>query len=191
MINETLIFSMESAMITDKEVDRRIKARVTKRVKQICVQFEKDLNQKTIFYIVWSLMGILLLNVSFPKPVYYSSLSLMTIIFLYIVIISFKPLKKFLSFINNFESNIRKIVQTEIQSATQESWITNIGFWLSSRNQKDCENLAIAFSVRELLKLMKKYKIILGIRIFAYIVALFLLREVLIHIINTLLNSDS
>ncbi len=168
----------------DKEIEKEFKKHIKEHIQQQFIKFKKQVNQKTIIYICWSLMGILLLTLPLSKPIYYSGLSLMTIIFLYIVITSFRSLKNIISLINNFESNVREVLQTKIQSATQESWRAKIGLWLSSRNFKDFENLVIASLVRELLQLVKNNKVLLGIRVFAYIVALLLFREALIHIIS-------
>ena len=168
----------------DKEIDIKLKKLSEEYFQQQFIKFKKEINKKTIIYICWSLTGVLVLNIPLTKPVYYISLLLMTIIFLYIVITSVLSLKSFTSFINDFESNVREVLQTKIQEAKQKSWRAKIGLFLSRRSFRNLEDSVIASLVRALLQSVKNHKIILGIRVFAYIVALFLFREVLLHTIH-------
>ncbi len=168
----------------DKAIEKEFKKHIAEYTQQLLIKFKKEIDQKTIIYICWSLIGILLLVLPLSKPMYYSILSLMTIFFMYIMITSFQSLKRLVYLINNFESYVSQVIKTKMQEAKQESWRVALGLWLSRRNFKDFENLVIASIVRELLQLVKNNKIVLCIRAFAYIVALLLFREALTHIIK-------
>ena len=77
----------------DEEIEKEFKNHIKEYIQKQVIKFKKEINQKTIIYICWSLMGILLLNISFAKPIYYIGLSLMVIIFLYSDDIRSKVLK--------------------------------------------------------------------------------------------------
>ena len=168
----------------DDAIEKEFKKNIVTHINNQFRIFQKKLSQSTTVYLLWSIMGVLLLSVPLSKVLYYSGLSIMAIVFLYIMYQSFYSFWKWVSLINNFESHIRQILEKTIQKAKQKSWKAKIGFWIGGRDFKDFENLIIANIVKTLLKIVKKQKIIILIHVVAYIVALLFFREAFIHIIN-------
>ncbi|MCZ0931798.1 MAG: hypothetical protein OXJ52_01425 [Oligoflexia bacterium] len=163
----------------EQAVHQKIDNSIKKKMDQKIAEIISEINKKTIFYALWSLAGIFLIFISLPRIIFYIFSLLMILAVFYFLIEFFKLLKKTLFFINNFEREIQKIVKKEIQSSIKNSISKKIGFFMSGLNQIDIENRCISSFIRELIRHLKKYKLAILIRVFAYTTAVSLFQKVL------------
>ena len=165
----------------EETIKKRVITATKKKIDQVIIKIIHELNKKTVIYAVWSLVGILLMILHPPKTVFVV-LSFIIISFaVYLIIQSIKSLKLIVSFINHFDEEVKKRVEKEIQSQTEESLKNKLGLWLSGFNSKDIENLFISYAIRELARRFKKHKRIILSRIAAYTTAVLLFKEVILY----------
>lgn len=159
-------------------------AGVKKEIDQQMPEIIKEMDKKTRLYALWSLAGILLISINFPKAVFYALSFLMVLAAVYFLMGFIRSLRKLFSFIDSFEKEIKKIVKPKIELAVRGSFKSQSGLNLSGYDQKDIENLCIAYFVRELAKRFKKYKQYILTRVAAYTVAVLLFKEVLFNLLT-------
>ena len=171
----------------NKEIDQQLKKHIDKYIHKELTYIKQEINHKTVIYIIWSSAGILLMNLSFQKTVYYLLSFIMALTLIYIMATSYKSLWRLWSLLDTFEENIRQFLTKKLEKAKQDSLKTQIGLWLSGRQYKDFEDFFISHIVKSLLRLIKNYKRIIFIRVLAYVIAILLFKEVFENIIR---NSD-
>ena len=163
----------------EKIIHKKVINAIKKKVDQKTAEIVNEVNKKTIIYALWSLAGLFLIFFNLPKIIFYICSFVMILVVAYFLVGFIQSLKKALSFINDFELEIKKIVKKEIKSNTEDSVKNKVGLLLSGLNQKDIENLCIAYFVRELVRKFKKYKRYIFIRLIAYTIAVLLFKEIL------------
>ena len=156
-----------------------IKQKIDRKTAEIVSETDK----RTIIYALWSLAGIFLIFINFPKPVFHVVSFIMILVVGYFLVGFIRSLKKIFSFINSFDQEIKKIVKKEVQDNVGDSLKNKIGLRLSGLNHADIENLCISYFVRELAKRFKKYKQLILIRLVAYTIAVLFFKEVLFNIL--------
>ncbi|MCY4512474.1 MAG: hypothetical protein OXB86_02155 [Bdellovibrionales bacterium] len=175
-----------------EKVRKKVITGVKKKIDQKIPEIVKETDKKTILYALWSLAGLLLISINFPKAVFYVFSFLMILTAVYFLVGFIQSLRKFFSFINNFDQEIKKIVEKRIELVEENSDKDETDLWnkikktakkaalrFSGYDQKDIEDLCIAYFVRELAKRFKKYKRYILIKVVAYTIAVLLFKEVL------------
>ena len=142
-----------------------------------------EINKKTTLYALWSLAGLFLIFINFPKLVFYIFSFVMILFVGYFLAGFFQSLKNILDFVDGFDQEIKKIVKKEIKLAVGDSLKNKAGLWLSGLNQNDIENLCISYFIIELVRRVRKYKRYILIRIAAYTIAVLLFKEVLFNLL--------
>ena len=161
---------------------KTIKA-IKEKIDQKTTEIVSETDKRTVVYALWSLAGIFLISINFPKPVFHIFSFIMILVVGYFLVGFIRSLKKFFSFINSFDQEIKKIVKKEVQDSVGDSLKNKVGLRLSGLNHADIENLCISYFVRELAKRFKKYKQHILIRLVAYTIAVLLFKEVLFNIL--------
>ena len=167
----------------EKEAQDRILNSIKKKMDQETIKFDSEIKKKTSYYVLWSIGGILLIIIPLPKVLSFIFSFAMIWFMIHLLRDFLRLLKKVLPFINDFDQEIKKLVEKEIRVVKEDSLKTKLGLMLSGLNQKDIEDLSISYFVRELIHRLKKYKKAILVRIIAYIVAVLLFREVLFSLL--------
>ena len=162
----------------EKELKNHILDFVKQSIDQYSLCIEQDIKKKTIFYILWSLVGLLLLFFNFPKMIFWTLCVGMILSFAYINRNFIKSLKKILKFMDQFDETIKELVSQKIKTIEDQSVKNKIGLWLSGQNNKDIEDFCISYFIRELVQRFKMYKQDLLIRMVFYVIAVLLFREI-------------
>ena len=170
--------------ITEKAVKEKATRSVKKEIDQHIVKIVDEVNKKTVIYALWSLAGILLITIQFPKPVFYIASVVMTLFVLYFLGEFVLSLKKIIAFINDFDGKLKQIVEQEIQKYKEESVKNKLGLLLSGQSHEDIENFCISYSVRELSHRFKQHKWSILVRITAYTIAILLFKEILFILLS-------
>ena len=171
--------------MAEKAVEKELKSIIKKKVQEDIDKIRRDVTQKTIFYALWSFVGIILLSFSFVKPLFYVASGLMIICTFYFLWQFLQVLKKVNLSIDNFDKEIKKIVKTDIQSVKKDSITKRMALYLSGKSDEDIENICIAYFVREVAKWIKTHKSFIVIRLVAYTVAVLLFKEILVKILSS------
>ena len=166
----------------EKKVKSNIRNFVKETIDQYSLHIEKEIKKKTIFYTLWSVAGVALLFFNFPKTVFYILSFCMVLFVVYINRDFVKSLRKTFDFINHFDREVKKLIATKITEIEDQSLGKKIGLWLSGKNNRDIEDLAISYFVRSLIQWIKKNKWPLVIRIVTYTVAVLLFKEMFLGV---------
>ena len=159
-----------------KEIANQIEILIDKKITEII----NEVNKKTIIYVIWSICGITLIftDLNLPRTVFYIVFSIMMLVIGNLLGEFIKSLNTFFIFINNFNSEIKRIVKKEIKQTEKQSVLNQIGLWLSGQSNTDIENFCISYSIRELAKRFSKKKRVIVIRIVVYTIVVILFREI-------------
>ena len=166
--------------IAENAVKEKVIHSVKKEIDQQITKITHEINKKTILYLLGSFAGILLL-IPFPKIVFYVASFVMIALALYLMTGFIQNINRIRVFLNDFEQNIKKTVEREINKQKEESVKNKLGLWLSGHSYQDIENLCISYSVRESIQKFNQHKWKIVVRIVFYIIACYLFNKVLFY----------
>ena len=168
----------------EKEAHKKILEAIKKKIDRQTVEVVSEIRKKTIIYALWSLGGILLIVISFPKPIFFIFSFVMTLFAGYFFWQFLLSLKTILKFIDNFNQEITNLVEKEIKAIKEDSLKNKVGLMLSGLSHKNIEDLSISYFMRELVHRLKKHKQAILLRIAAYTIAVLLFKEILFNILR-------
>ena len=147
-----------------------------------------DINKRTIVYLVISIIGIIYINTNhlYDFKLYSKALILLVAltITIYFIYKSIKSFKQFFDFIHSFDDNIKTIIEEEIELAKGESLKNKFGIFVSQMQNKDIENIVIAYSARAMFGWIRDNNVSIIIRIINYSIILLLFDEIIEDILK-------
>jgi hypothetical protein len=173
---------------TEFIVDNRALRRIEERVNIKLEESIRVIYLRTWIYLFMSIAGILYLwcvnNYELGSKLNWIVFTIMFSIGFFLTVRSILSLKQFLFFMNDFDAQLYKFIDKEVEEVKGEGIMQNLAMQISRKNNTDVGNLVISHSIRIISRWFRKNKWILIFRIVAYSIIILTFESVIGELIK-------